>query len=112
MTVLAELRRIGRAADIPFLEGRSATVDGERIAVFRTEEGFTALGGVCPHMGGPLADGILSERCVICPLHGWRIDLYTGEAVAGGEGSVPVYEVVERGGDLYLRLPAAAAAAA
>jgi nitrite reductase [NAD(P)H] small subunit len=99
-----EPRRAGRAADIPFLEGRSVTLDGERLAIFHTESGFVALGGVCPHKEGPLADGLVADSCVTCPLHGWRIDLLTGEVVAGGEGSVPVYEVEDRGGELYVKL--------
>lgn len=95
---------IGRAADVPYLEGRRVTVAGVAVAVFRTERGFAAIGGACPHQGGPLSDGIVSERCVTCPLHNWRIDLETGEVVAGGQGSVPAYDLIEREGDLYLRV--------
>ena len=98
------LRRVARARDVPYLEGRRVTVGGEAVAIFRTEGGFAALGATCPHRGGPLADGIVSERCVTCPLHNWRVDLHTGRVVAGGEGAVPVYAVVEREGDLYLRV--------
>lgn len=103
------LVRIGRADDIPYLEGRSVAVDGRRVAVFHTEHGFRALDNACPHLGGPLADGLLSDRCVTCPLHGRRIDLDSGE-VLNDEGSVAVHEVVERDGDLYLRLAARAVA--
>ena len=98
------LRRVGRAGDVPYLEGRRVTVGGVAVAIFRTERGFAALGAACPHRGGPLADGIVSERCVTCPLHGWRIDLHTGEVVAGGEGAVAVYQLVEREGELFLRV--------
>jgi nitrite reductase (NADH) small subunit len=98
------LRHVGRARDIPHLEGRRVTVDGVAVAIFSTERGFAALAAVCPHNGGPLADGIVSERCVTCPLHNWRIDLHSGEVVAGGEGAVAVYELVEREGELYLRV--------
>ena len=100
------LRRVARARDVPYLEGRRVTVGGEAVAIFRTEGGFAALGATCPHRGGPLADGIVSDRCVTCPLHNWRIDLHTGEVVAGGEGAVTVYDVVERAGDLHLRVSA------
>ena len=96
------VHRLGRAEDIPRFEGRTATVAGVSLAVFSTEHGFVAIGAACPHQGGPLADGIVSERCVTCPLHNRRIDLHTGEVVAGGEGRVPAYEVVERDGDLYV----------
>ena len=40
--------------------------------------GFRAVDGACPHEGGPLADGLVADRCVTCPLHGWRFDLRTG----------------------------------
>lgn len=95
---------IGRAADVPMLEGRAVTVRGRRIAVFRTREGFHALAGVCPHRGGPLADGIVADSCVSCPLHNWRFDLRTGHGV-GDHPGVESFEVVARGEELWLRIP-------
>ena len=99
--------RIGRADDVPLLEGRTATVEGVRVAVFRLEHGFAAIAADCPHEGGPLADGIVADCCVTCPLHGWRIDLGTGE-VAGRDEAVRVFEIEERGGELFVRVPALA----
>ena len=92
----------GRAGDVPMLEGRSLWVAGRRIAVFRTPEGFRAVDGACPHAGGPLADGIVADRCVTCPLHGRRYDLLTGADLAGGDG-LRTYEVLEHEGELWLR---------
>jgi nitrite reductase (NADH) small subunit len=99
------LHRIGRVGDVPLLEGRSVAVAGRRIAVFRTPEGHRAIGAVCPHEGGPLADGLVTDSCVTCPLHGWRFDLRTGAGL-GGHPGVTVHDVVERDGELWLRLPA------
>ena len=93
---------VGRADDVPPDEGRAVTVAGRRIAVFNTAGGFRAVDAACPHRCGPLADGLVGGGRVICPLHGWRIDLASGEVVAGGEGRVAAYEVVERDGWLYL----------
>jgi nitrite reductase (NADH) small subunit len=95
--------RIGRVDDVPKLEGRSVTVDGRRIAVFRLADGWAAIDGACPHAGGPLSDGLVAERCVTCPLHGRRFDLHTGQQVNGTD-SVDVHEVVERDGELWLRV--------
>ena len=98
--------RIGRAADVPLLEGRSVDVDGSRIAVFRLPDGWAAIDHACPHRGGPLGDGIVAERCVMCPLHNQRFSLRTGERVdADGEG-VRTYEIRERDGHLELRVEA------
>jgi len=97
--------RVGRVDDIPLYEGRSAKIDGHRIAVFRTAAGFFALDAHCPHAGGPLGDGIVAEGCVTCPLHGWRFDLRSG-ARAEGLG-VAVHETAERGGEVFVRLAVA-----
>ncbi len=70
--------------DVPLGEGRAVTVGGRRIALFRTREGWYALDAACPHRGGPLADGIVSDRSVICPLHERRFDLGTGAALSDG----------------------------
>jgi nitrite reductase (NADH) small subunit len=104
---MSGLARVGRAADIPLLEGRSVSVAGRRIAVFRLPQGFVALDGTCPHSGGPLSDGIVADSCVSCPLHGWRFDLRSGAAL-GQHPSVAAHEVLERDGELWLRLAPAA----
>ena len=98
---------VGRVADIPELEGRSVTIDGRRIAVFRLLGGWAAVDGDCPHRGGPLSDGIVAQRCVTCPLHGRRFDLVTGaRADGGGLDRVSVHEVREEHGLLYIRISA------
>ncbi|HXE44456.1 MAG TPA: Rieske 2Fe-2S domain-containing protein [Conexibacter sp.] len=98
-----ELHRIGRVSDVPLFEGRSVTLAGRRVAVLRTPDGFHAIDAACPHAGGPLADGIVADACVTCPLHGRRFDLRTG-AELGGHPGVTVHEVVVRDGELWLRL--------
>jgi nitrite reductase (NADH) small subunit len=99
------LHRIGRAEDVPLLEGRSVTVAGRRVAVFRTDEGFHAIDAACPHLGGPLADGLVAEHCVTCPLHDRRFDLRSGAGLGDYDG-VTAHEVLERDGELWLRVTA------
>jgi len=91
--------RIGRADDVPLYEGRRVTVAGRRVAVFRLPDRFVAIDGDCPHQGGPLADGIVADACVTCPLHERRFDLRTGAALSEGEG-VAAHRVVVRGDDV------------
>jgi nitrite reductase (NADH) small subunit len=95
--------RVGAVDDVPLLEGRSVTVDGRRIAVFRLPDGWAAIDAACPHRGGPLGDGLVAERCVTCPLHGRRFDLITGEQ-HGGDDVVAVHDVEELDGELWVRL--------
>lgn len=94
--------RIGRATDVPPLEGRSVRVGGRRIAVFRLPDGWAALDHACPHRGGPLSDGIVADSCVTCPLHNQRFSLATGERQDREGDGVRTYRIRERDGALEL----------
>jgi nitrite reductase [NAD(P)H] small subunit len=89
--------------DIPLGEGRAITLDGRRIAIFRATGGWYALDAVCPHRGGPLADGIVCDRAVICPLHDRRFDLESGAALTTGD-AVAAHAVEVRGERVYVTL--------
>lgn len=89
------------ADDVPFGEGRSIALVDRRIGVFNTAAGFFAIDNDCPHQGGPLSDGILADSCVTCPLHGWRIDLDTGQ-VLGRTERVRTYPLEVRDGTVWL----------
>lgn len=85
---------VGSIDEIPVGEGRTFAVEGGQIAVFRLRNGeLRAVDAVCPHMGGPLADGLADDTIVICPLHGHAFDLSTGCEVGGHEMSVRSYPV-------------------
>jgi nitrite reductase (NADH) small subunit len=93
--------RVCATADVPLGEGRAVTVGDRRIAIFHTPTGWYALDDACPHRGGPLADGVLADRCVTCPLHERRFDLETGAAL-NAAGAVTAHRVVLRGDDVLL----------
>ena len=78
---------IGRIDDIPVGEGRAYVVNGTQVAVYRLRDGsLRALDAICPHKGGPLADGLTDANVVVCPLHGYTYDLSSGaELSAGGQ---------------------------
>jgi nitrite reductase (NADH) small subunit len=100
-----------RIDDVPLGEGRVVTLDDRRIAVFRAAGGWYALDAACPHMGGPLADGIVCDRAVICPLHDRRFDLLTGEPLGAGEG-VAAHAVELRGDRVFVEVRTAVPVAA
>ena len=85
--------RLGPVEEIPLGEGRAYAVDGEMVAVFRLRDGsLRAVSAVCPHAGGPLADGQIDRRVVICPLHLHAFDLATGCSTTG-QPPLTVYPV-------------------
>jgi nitrite reductase (NADH) small subunit len=92
MTAAATRHRVGPLAEIPPGEGRAYPVAGEQVAVFRLRSGeLRAVSAVCPHAGGPIADGIADDRTVICPLHQHRYELATGNSTTG-QPPLRVYE--------------------
>lgn len=72
-----------RAADIAPGEVAVVHVEGRSLALGHTEDGgWGAIDNVCTHDGGTLGEGDLDGRCVECPRHGARFDLFTGEVKA------------------------------
>ena len=98
--------RVGRLEEIPLGEGRAFAAGDIPIAVFRPRSGaLHATHAVCPHRGGPLADGQTDEQVVVCPLH---LNAYRWADGASTTGAPPVqvFAVREQDGDLYVTLPA------
>lgn len=73
--------RITHADNIPLREGRSVRLGDDEIAIFNLGDRYVAVDNSCPHRGGPLCDGIVSGDTVVCPLHGWKLSLDTGDVL-------------------------------
>lgn len=96
---------IGTMSDIPKLGARVVESDQGDIAVFRTaDDEVFALKDSCPHKGGPLSQGIVHGKRVACPLHDWKINLDSGDAVAPDEGCAASFPVRVDGEKIYLSL--------
>ncbi|ADT98990.1 MULTISPECIES: Rieske (2Fe-2S) protein [Mycolicibacterium] len=94
-----------KSEEIPVGEGRTLAIDGAQVAVFRLRDGsLRAVDAVCPHRGGPLADGLADDCVIVCPLHGHTFDLSSGEEVSGAQMSVRSYPVEEIDGEIRLGL--------
>ncbi|MCD2453198.1 non-heme iron oxygenase ferredoxin subunit [Methylicorpusculum oleiharenae] len=62
-------------------------VDGVDVAVFNLEGSFYAIEDVCSHDGAEIASGELEGDEIICPRHGARFCVKTGQVK-----SAPAYE--------------------
>ncbi len=99
-------------ADIPKLGSRVIKTDTMDIAVFRNaHDQVFAVKDACPHKGGPLSQGIVHGTSVTCPLHNWKIDLTTGEALGPDEGCTNVFATKVENGKVFLALKAGEVAA-
>ncbi len=92
--------------EIPVLGSRVVKTGSMDIAIFRTsDDRIFAVKDACPHKQGPLSQGIVHGTSVTCPLHNWKIDLASGEALGADEGCTNVYETKVEDNIIYLRLP-------
>lgn len=57
---------------------------------------------VCPHMGGPLHDGMVENCVVACTLHASMIDLCTGEVTNGDLPRALTFPVKVEDGTVFL----------
>ena len=58
---------------------RSILGGEESVCIANVDGNYYAIGNVCTHEGGPLADGTLEGYEVECLWHGSKFDVRTGE---------------------------------
>ena len=94
--------------NVPLREGRAVDVGGRQIALFNLGDGFIATENQCPHQGGPLCDGIITGRSVVCPLHGWKVNLGNGAVerpAAAGSRCIRTFPTRVEDGIVSVELP-------
>jgi nitrite reductase/ring-hydroxylating ferredoxin subunit/uncharacterized membrane protein len=80
-------------------------VNGRRIALARTADGYVAFDDHCTHRGGSLAGGVLIDGTVQCLWHGSQFDATTGKVVCGpAESPIALHHVEENRGKVWLKL--------
>lgn len=62
-------------------------LDDEDIAIYNLNGEYFAIEDRCTHDGGDLASGWVDDGCAVCPRHGARFDIRTGQVMAP-----PAYE--------------------
>jgi nitrite reductase (NADH) small subunit len=91
--------------DLPADGGlRSFEVEGREICVANDGGRYAAVDNVCPHRGGPLAEGSIEDGCVLCPWHAWAFSLASGAASHDGAQTVEVFPLEIQGSDVKVAL--------
>lgn len=73
--------KVAETEDIQVSQMMAVEVNDEKICLANVNGKYYAIGNVCTHMGGPLAEGKLEDYIVQCPWHGSRFDIRSGEVV-------------------------------
>lgn len=95
----------------------------DEVGVFKHEGEYFAYSNYCLHQGGPACEGLTiakveehlrpdktsmglsfsaTDMNFVCPWHGYEYDMRTGCHVADTSIRLRKYDVIERGGDVYV----------
>jgi anthranilate 1,2-dioxygenase ferredoxin component len=88
-------------------EGKlSAVIAGWHVILVREAEVLSAFNDRCPHQGAPLSPGKLRRGAIMCPLHGARFKVDTGECIGGAYPPLRVFPTRVEDGKVLIELPA------
>jgi nitrite reductase/ring-hydroxylating ferredoxin subunit len=71
--------KICKTGDVKSGCSKGVEINGKNIALFNVDGNYYAINDICAHRGGPLSEGELDGTTVICPWHGWRYNVTSGE---------------------------------
>ena len=100
-------QRVGPADELDVEDVMPFEFNGREYAIYHAMDGFFASDGMFTHEEEPLADGIVIDNVIECPLHQGRFDVRSGKAL-----SAPVcvdlqtFPVQIHEGDIYIQIPA------
>jgi nitrite reductase (NADH) small subunit len=83
--------------------GKEVLINGQRIALFLSNNKYYAIEALCRHQDGSLAPGKIEGEVVECPLHFWHYNIRTGELLDYMEGvKLNTFDVEVRKNEIYL----------
>ncbi len=97
--------KMATADELPPGASKEVAFEGRVYALFNVDGIISAIDGICPHQGGPLADGPIDGTMVTCPWHGWQFDIRSGKTPLGPKIKQPVYEVKIEDQDVLVAVP-------
>ena len=99
---MANFVKVCKIGDVKAGCGKSLEISGKSVAVFNVEGNFYALNDICGHRGGPLGEGEVDGKTVICPWHGWRYDVTSGANELVPDLPTQKYELKVEGEDILV----------
>ena len=95
--------KVAETKDIQTSQMKEVQIDGKDVCIANVDGKYYAIGNVCTHVGGPLAEGTLEGYVVECPWHGSKFDVRSGEPTRPpAKRPEPTYEIKVEGNNLLI----------
>ena len=104
---MSEFIKVATVGEIAKNTAKTCEIGDHQIAVFNVNGEFSAINNLCPHRGGPLAEGDLNGTLVTCPWHNWEFDVKTGASPVNPAVSVQTFPCKVENGDVLVDVGAA-----
>lgn len=116
---------VGASEDLPEKGRLVVDLDGLTVGVFRLDGGLYAYESTCPHVEGPICQGLMvpavhekldasrairgsvfdeSDMRICCPWHGMEFSIKTGQHPANPKLALRKVPVSEDGGRIYVEV--------
>lgn len=99
---MSEFVKVAKTSDLKPGEKMRVEYDGEDVGLFNLDGTFYAISDVCTHDDGPLVDGEWEGEHIICPRHGAKFNIKTGEETMPAYEPAPTYAVKIDGDDILI----------
>jgi nitrite reductase/ring-hydroxylating ferredoxin subunit len=97
-------RVVARVGDVKPNDVIAVAVDELQLVLGRDGDRYFAAQRRCVHLGGDLAEGIVSRGHLICPQHAWRFSTATGCHPEASRYCLVMYRVRVIGDDIEVDL--------
>jgi nitrite reductase (NADH) small subunit len=94
--------KVAKFSEIPEGGSKLVMVNDIPIALFNIKGKIHAWDNRCPHRGGSLADGNISNKIIQCKFHLWEFDVETACAAANPKIKVKLFSVEIKDGNIII----------
>ena len=96
---------VAQSGELEINQMKLVHVNGKRIVLGRTADGYVAFDDRCTHRGGSLAGGVMICGTVQCPWHGSQFDVASGAVKAGpAKEGIATFAVAVKGDRIEVAL--------
>jgi nitrite reductase/ring-hydroxylating ferredoxin subunit len=93
------------SSDFPAEGKLAAKVAGWHVLVNRTEDGLFAVNDRCTHQAALLSGGRIRRGAIMCPLHGARFEIASGQCIGSTYRNLRVFSLRLEGGMIEICMP-------
>ncbi|MBI4564858.1 MAG: Rieske (2Fe-2S) protein [Planctomycetes bacterium] len=96
--------KVASLSDLAPGTSRMVEAEGKEVALYNVDGKIFASTNICPHQGGPLAEGVLEGTTIVCPWHAWAFDLTSGTSPVNPRLKIETYAVKVENDGIYVNV--------